>query len=240
MAADLTQQHRNAQIQLRAQAIRDYIRLWPIWQDDPATFPLLVTATLPLVRTYHRISSSLAASYYEAFRTAAGAAGASTPRLAAPVAVEQLTTSLYVTGQVMNTNALRAGQTPEQARATALARTSGAVTRQILTGGRDTILQSVHADKQALGWARVTDGDPCYFCLTLASRGAVYKTQKSASFEAHDHCACTAMPLYKDTPLPDQINEWRDVYEQAQQTLSPGAHSSTERLNAVRRLLAAA
>jgi hypothetical protein len=92
---------------------------------------------------------------------------------------------------------------------------SGRVTRHILDGGRDTIIGSVNADKQALGWARVTDGDPCYFCLTLASRGAVYKTEQTADFQAHDHCGCTAMPLWDGTDWP-ATREFREIYDAAQ------------------------
>ena len=243
-AATLTEQHRQAQLQVRSHALRNFLLLWPIWRpEDPASFGRLVTATLPLVRAYNRVSSSLAGSYYQAFRTAEGVLGVATPRLAGPIATAQVTASLYVTGQVMTRDAIAAGRTVEQAREAALVRTSGAVTRHTLQGGRDTMLQSVAADKQALGWARVTDGNPCAFCLTLASRGAVYKTEQSASFLAHDHCGCSVESVYDGTALPPLTQQWKDIYNQAQREalaageLQHGANSSAARINAVRRLL---
>lgn len=40
-----------------------------------------------------------------------------------------------------------------------------------------------------LGYARVLAGEVnCAFCAMLASRGAVYKTEQTAGFEAHDNC----------------------------------------------------
>lgn len=239
-AAALTAQFRVAQMQLRARALRDFLKLWPIWHaDDSATFGLLVTATLPLVRTYRDLSATLAASYYEAFRTAEGITGVATPRITAALTDAQLTTSLYVTGQVAEQKAMLAGQTLDEARNTALLRTSGALTRYVLQGGRDTMLASVQADKQALGWARVTDGKPCAFCAMLAGRGPVYKSDETADFRAHDHCGCVAEPFYKGSSWPGRAREFNGLYNQAirEATASGELDRGTEndQLNAFRR-----
>ncbi len=240
--ATLTEQHRRAQLQVRAQALRDFTRLWPIWKPDEAsTFGLLVTATVPLVRAYHRISASVAASYYGEFRAEENPAGAATPRLAGYVPQAQVAASLYATGQVMTRKALLGGQPVEQARETALVRTSGAVTRLVLAGGRNTLLRSVAADPTALGWARVTDSNPCAFCAMLASRGPVYKTEQSASFRAHDHCSCTVEPFYRGSDWPGRAREFRDLYNQAVRDASAAGEldkgTSNDLLNAFRRSL---
>ena len=243
-ATALTEQHRQAQLQVRNHALRDFLLLWPLWRGDQATFASLVQATLPLVRVYRQTSATLAASYYRAMRADVGVVGRPNIRLASPLDPEQITSSLYVTGQVKTRDALSGGASPEQARRAALTRVSGAVSRHVLTGGRETVLNSVAADKGAIGWARITDGNPCYFCLTLASRGAVYKTEQSASFEAHDHCGCSAMPVFdRHAEIPGHT-KWRDIYDAAQTAglesgdLQHGENSSAERLNAVRRYLA--
>jgi hypothetical protein len=246
-AQALTDQHRRAQLQLRARALRDFTRLWPIWKaTDPATFALLVTAALPLVRTYNGLSATLATSYYQALRDAEQILGTATPTLAGSVSEAQLTASLYAVGKTAERQAVLAGASPDQAIEAALTRMSGSLSRLVLQGGRDTLLASVEADKEAVGWARVTDGEPCAFCLTLASRGAVYKSEQTADFQAHDHCGCAAMPLWDGTPLPAQTARWREVYNAAQNEgessgqLQPGENSSNARTNAVRRYLAAA
>jgi hypothetical protein len=241
----LTEAHRQAQLELRARTLHDFSAIWPMWQaNDPATFDLFVKAAIPLVRAYRTLSASVAVAYYEAFRRAERIAGVPTSRLAGAIDEKQILSSLYVTGDVMNRKALASGQSPENARTTAFVRTSGAATRLVLDGGRQTILDSVDADPHAVGWARVTDGNPCYFCLTLASRGAVYKSEQTASFEAHDHCGCSAMPVYDGTDIP-QLDRWQQIYEQAQRDgidsglLEHGENSTDARLNAVRQYLAA-
>lgn len=245
--ATLTERHRQAQLQLRAHVLHDFTLIWPLWTtiNDDNSFAQLVAATLALVSGYFRLSAATAATYYQAFRTAEHVPGRATPTLATAIAEQQITTSLYVTGQVAARKALAAGQTPEQARQTALTRMSGAITRLVLDGGRQTLLGSVQADPQALGWARVTDGNPCYFCLMLASRGAVYKSEQTASFEAHDHCGCSAVPVYRGSKLPAASSEWRQLYDRAQAwgestgVLQPGENTSADRLRALRLYLEA-
>jgi hypothetical protein len=203
-----------------------------------------VVAAQPLVEHYNGLSTAAAAGYYEAVRAAEGIPGAPTPRLAAAPAAAMIKASLYVTGEQAARVALAAGQMPDTVRETTLVRTSGAITRHVLDGSRDTIIDSAHADKQAIGWARITDGNPCYFCLTLAARGAVYKSEDTAGFQAHDHCGCVAMPVWESTELPADTTRWRDLYDQAQRAgvesgaLQPGENTSAARLNAVRRYLA--
>lgn len=240
----LTEQYRQAQIQIRAQALRDFATLWTLWKGDDATFQQLVSAATVLVRAYRQISAAAATAYYTAFRQAAEAQGVFVPSLAAAIPDPQIAASLYVTGRDGLRKALAAGQSVEKAQQTALVRTSGAVGRHIVDAGRQTVIAAVHADPEAVGWARVTDGNPCYFCLTLASRGAVYKTEQTADFQAHDHCACVAMPVYKATEIPN-LGRWRSIYNDAQNQgeasglLQPGENSSKARLNAVRQYLAA-
>lgn len=241
----LAEQHRQAQLQVRARALRDFLLLWPLWTGDEASFARLVQAAKPLVTVYRNASSALASSYYTAARTADEVGGPFVPRLVASVPDSQLASSMYATGHAAARNALSSGQSAMEARKTALTRVSGALTRHVLDGGRGTILTSVQADEKALGWARVTDGNPCYFCLTLASRGAVYKSEQAADFEAHDHCGCAAMVVFsRDTEIPGR-DRWQSIYDEAQQygldesLLQPGENSSAARLNAVRRYLAA-
>jgi hypothetical protein len=84
----------------------------------------------------------------------------------------------------------------------------------VLDLGRDSIIDSVHKDTQAEAWARVTEPKPCAFCALLATRGAVYKSEKSAEFEAHDHCRCHAQPVFTGVPFEAsaQIREFQAFY----------------------------
>src|SRR5690348_14957702 len=91
----LTEQYRQAQLQIRAQALRDFTTLWPIWKGDENSFTELVTAAIALVRVYRNISAAAAASYYEAFREAAQAAGVPATVLSSTIPDGQVASSLY-------------------------------------------------------------------------------------------------------------------------------------------------
>ncbi len=239
--ATLTAQHRGAQLELRARALRDYTRLWPVWRGDAASFNALVNATVPLVTAYHQLSSATAGDYFRAFRTAEQAGGSATPVIGPGVDRDKLVSSLIVTGRITVGKAIAGGQSPQAAMRTALARTSGSVVRHVLQGGRDTLVLSTGRDRQALGWSRVTSGTPCAFCAMLASRGPVFHGEDTAEFEAHDACACTAEPAYQGSELPPASAGFRDAYNQAQRDAAAAGDlergTSNDALNAFRRSL---
>lgn len=196
----LTARHRQQQLALRAATIQQLLRLWPTldWTRLDRTFPAWVLAVGEVVQANKRTSSGLAAAYLQAFRLSEGIP-------AGPVVVtdtvdaEQLLTSLRVTALVAAKRSAAAGMTAEQAMANAFVLSSGAASRLVLEGGRDTLVESLRADSRAFGWRRVSSGRACDFCRMLVGRGAVYK-QDTSGFASHDHCGCTAEPVYKEPP----------------------------------------
>lgn len=193
----LTKGHRTAQLALRALALRQVLEIWPAFdvEDAARSWPPVEAALLAVIGERRAVSTSLAAGYFEAYRRAEGVGGVPSPVLSVfdEGAIDRARTSLQVTGYV-TTERLRALKHADPARV-ALVRVSGAVTRHVLDGGRETLLASVRGDRRARGWARVTSAEPCEFCAMLASRGAVY-TATSGAFQAHDHCGCALEPTY--------------------------------------------
>jgi hypothetical protein len=63
--------------------------------------------------------------------------------------------------------------------ADAKARLAAATERLVLDAGQQTIVQNVAADRKARGYARIPEPNACAFCLMLATRGAVYKTDRA-------------------------------------------------------------
>lgn len=121
--------------------------------------------------------------------------------------------SLNVTGPIGQKAKAARGKTERQARDESFVESSGAAARHVLTGGRQSLLTLLTDDPQVQRWIRVTDGDPCSFCAMLASRGPVYLTEDSAGFRAHDHCACTAEPVYHmDAPWPGRAQEFHKLW----------------------------
>lgn len=124
--------------------------------------------------------------------------------------------SLLVTGPGELKKQVKAGVPQRRAMQKAKAKVLGAASRQVLNGGRDVTQDLVEADDAAVGWIRVTDGDPCAFCALMASRGPVYKSDAadSGGFEAHDNCACIAKPVFsRKAPWPGRAREFRALYD---------------------------
>lgn len=106
---------------------------------------------------------------------------------------------------------------------TALSTTLGTASRIVMDGSRTTITDTIAADPVAVGWYRLTDGHPCAFCAMLASRGITYKSEKTADFQSHNDCGCTAAPAFsRDQELPDVNHEALSVYRDATRGVKSG------------------
>lgn len=192
----LTRNYRAQNIALRAQTIRDLQKLWPAldWRDLDRTYPAWFAGASALIARDRTRSAGLASLYLKAHRLQAGIPGEPAVRLAGAAPAEQVATALRVTTLVALKRSAFAGKTAEMAMRDAFVQSSGAATRLVLDAGRDTIRQTTAADPRTAGWRRVTSGG-CDFCRMLAGRGEVY-TEASADFASHDHCACSAEPVY--------------------------------------------
>lgn len=100
---------------------------------------------------------------------------------------------------------------------------------EAIRAGRDLVDQASKRDRRVVGWARVTDGNPCHFCAMLASRGAIYTSRQSAEAVSdgrpndpeglkkyHPGCHCQVVPVYSRndflTPEARRLSrEWKDV-----------------------------
>ncbi|SIL72062.1 Uncharacterised protein [Mycobacteroides abscessus subsp. abscessus] len=86
------------------------------------------------------------------------------------------------------------------------------------------------AERKAIGYARMTDDNPCYFCAVLASQGAVYLNANSFDrsnsvvrdikrdgkvvahrpfvgdglVKVHDHCRCQLRPVFREADKMDE------------------------------------
>lgn len=238
----LTALQRRLQLALRALTLQDVIAVWrlldPVALDE--SWPGVETALLRIVQARRAQSALLAARYIAAFRAAELGTADTPPIPPVPADDDAVRVSLAVTGrETIRRLAPIPDQAPpgvvEQASRTALTRVAGAVSRHVLDGGRETVLGAVAADRQALGWARVAGGGACAFCRMLASRGPAYRTQRTAGFQAHDHCACGIEPVYRrDAAWPPNSERFRREWDEVTAGLSGRAA-----LNAYRRSLAA-
>ena len=205
----LTEQHRILQRRLAALTVAQMRQLWRLLDPEnlPASSEDWLTATVAMIERNHAASAALSARYFVQFRQTEVRDGAFQLPPAPILDREQATTSLTVTGISRVAQGKAAVDTA-----------AAAAVRLVLNGGRGTLVDAVEADPVALGWIRVTDGDPCAFCALLASRGPTFKSQGSAGFQAHDSCACTAEPVYdRNTEWPGRNREWADLYSEVAQ-----------------------
>jgi len=230
----LTEAHRLAQLGISRAALRDILAVWRLLDPSnvDSTFPGYARAAEIILAEYKRRSANAAAAYIRAFREAEGVSGQVDVALLERLSRQQAMTSLLVTGPVTIKTATREGHPEERASNLALTATLGAVTRLVLQGARDTIVETVKRDREALGFARVTDGNPCYFCAMLASRGAVYKSRSTADFQPHDRCGCQPEPVYSDSnyKIPGRAAEFAALWEESTQ-----GYSGKDAINAFRR-----
>lgn len=190
----LADQHRWAQLALRAATIRDLLRIWPAFRiaDIAGSWPTLEPALVALIQARGRLSGSLAAGYFTANRVAAAVGGDAVARLAAIPTADDIIPGLRVVGPANAGRQLAKGRDPRVVADATLVNVSGEVSRQVLDVGRATLVGSLALDPHRPQVRRVTDSDPCKWCSDQASR----TYPPTDRFPAHAHCACFPAPVY--------------------------------------------
>ncbi|SCL33035.1 hypothetical protein GA0070616_4618 [Micromonospora nigra] len=240
-AEQVADEYRRLQSQLSGEAAARVTVAYETLLDPlrlDATFPVYAEAVAEIIAQARRSSVLLAGSFYIAHREALRVFD-EVPALAYAGAIPRarLWTSLLVTGPVRVKRMVARGASPAQAAAGGRSATERATIRHVTSAGRDTVRGTSGRDRLALGWARVTDGDPCYFCAMLASRGPAYKTAQTAGEDDpyHDGCGCVVAPVYRRSdPWPGQAREYAALWKDATAGLS-----GRDAVNAFRRALEA-
>lgn len=131
---------------------------------------------------------------------------------------EQIRRSLEVVGPFAHTNKMRdirrldikpaEMRNLERAVRTDIASAITASTmRHAQSAARNTIQEVVRQDRVALGYVRVTQAKPCFFCAMLASRGLVFSEDSfdmsdprftgPGTAKVHDNCTCHLAPVWR-------------------------------------------
>jgi hypothetical protein len=218
----ITERHRRAQV---AVATRLTARLRAAWSfldvaDIDATRTLWLAVSADVLRDEHAESVARSDGYFSDFRRAEVGA----PLATAPTTLELPTAaivSLDVLGPVAIKQKIAAGIPPATAKTTAFSELARTAQLHVLDGGRATLERRTRSDRRALGYQRVTDGDPCYFCAMLASRGPVYSKNSFRNAKVHGGCGCTLEPVYsRDGAWAAVASQWSDLWETATKGLS--------------------
>lgn len=195
----------NARVESLVQSeVFDLLRT--VGTSSPEAAQGLLSDILPqLVNEYGEIAQVAAAEWYEATYGARAYLAPSTPTAAVQANVRYNATGLY---QGDPTKAL----------------TDMAVqaVKHVRNQGRDVITTS--AQRNGARWARIPrGGKTCAFCLTLASRDAVYLSERTASVsrrtgeDYHGDCRCEVVQLdrFSDYPEGYDPDAYYEIYNEA-------------------------
>lgn len=174
--------------------------LWPSLDllNLRKSLPAFKAAVVREVQQHAQASATMAARQYRQQRVAAGVGAGFTPRPADPPPVEQIAQAVDWAVQPLWSAEVLADPTMagSTAVADAKARLAASAERLVLDTGRNTVIDNAQTDRKAKGWARVPEPDACSFCLMLATRGAVYRSEATADFTSHDNCRCHVEPVF--------------------------------------------
>jgi hypothetical protein len=198
MVNALTQRHRAQQLLLRRATQAQIDKIWAtlVFEDLDGSYPRFALLASQVVERNRLTSSGLASSYVRNFRKALRVGGELEILTAEPLVVDQFNAALHTTSVAALKSATENRVPEATAVANALTETRGAMARLVLNAGRETVTRTTVNDSRAAGWQRVLGGGGCDFCRMLSSRGDVY-SEETAGFEAHDHCGCSAEPVYR-------------------------------------------
>ncbi|WNN93960.1 capsid maturation protease and VIP2-like ADP-ribosyltransferase toxin [Arthrobacter phage Nitro] len=213
--------------------------------DLDGTSATYLRSALALVGAGRGLAVKTATDYYGAAKRGAGF-DTVVPLLPAPqMDLAMAAQALLVNGPISVKKQLASGVGLIAAMDAAKAQTLRVGKRLVLEAPRKHLIELSSKDKDALGWARVSDGQPCHFCAMLVGRGPVY-SEETVRFRAHNGCGCSVRPFFKGeadggwspdakalrnlwdgvdehgNPLPGRtpgttltINEWREFYGHA-------------------------
>lgn len=235
---DLTRAHKAYQSSIAAVSAIEARLLWAGLNVDDidGSTPAWLAATSAVVNRQVEVSQDAAAIYFGSYSAAETGRAADAVRVAPIVATPAV---LYFAGPVRIKTLIKGGMDPVEAHAKSLTKLAGAAHRQTLMAGRLTVAKSTAQDRRAIGWRRVTDGNPCAFCAMLASRGAVYRDNISAAgFDYHFECNCTPEAEYSTWVPTEQEEVYLDSYQRALGDLSREGrpHTAKNILAAMRRV----
>lgn len=216
----VVQEHYAAQLGLSAAIVKAVSRLGsPRPTDEAAT----------LAQQFSQAAIALAADYYGDARSFARVSGSYTPPVIAPW--DEASLKAYIDTALKSfEQQLRTDTADFDAQVDQL------VAQMALDAGSREIFAAIENDPKPTRFARVTRPGACAFCLMLAARGAVYRTEQTAGFRAHTFpglCQCDVEPVWnvQGYEPPAHIRAAQSLYADA----TDNSMTPAEKRNAFRR-----
>ena len=209
----LTDAHRIAQVKVRNQVEREAKKAMKLLDlDNISGSWAWKLDLLQIMRDGYTDSVKLATTYMETFPEVD--AGITEQIIVSPFSARDADVIINAEGVAAIKKGIKAGELPEQAAARVASSLAAAAAQQAIAGGRNLIDSTVRYSGRSGQYRRVGGSSLCAFCAMLVGRGPVY-SQTTGYFRSHDHCGCTAEPVYGEWVPTDQEALWRDAYRQA-------------------------
>lgn len=227
----LTEEHRLAQLAIGARAALNSEALWQLLDPldiDGSRARWVAASTHAAELTFN--TSVTAASLYVTSYQAVEVPGSDRVVLQPRFDKRRVARDLDLAGPQYVKSLIGRGYSPHEAKQYAHSRILGVGRKHAMDGGRGLIDSTASNDRRSIGYRRVTGPDPCTFCAMLASRGAVFGSQRQHSVYSseetallrasdgqkyHLHCNCSAEIVYGDwVPTPEE-QRYVDAYERA-------------------------
>lgn len=198
---------------LVALAMRDLVAFWRQLDttDARAATEAVRAVVAELGPAYAFAAGGVTADWYDELRDEAQVRAPYRARVAEPPNAERLEIlARWSTGSLF-------GADPDDR--LALSKLAGGLQRVVADGSRDTVAWNVREDPAGPMYARHTSGRACAFCRMLATRGPVYRSERTAGGDYHDDCHCVAVPVWDVDAHedPPYVEEWREQYAAARE-----------------------
>lgn len=203
--------------QLRMLAQRELLDWW-VGTDDMPFFErreFLPQYFADIVETYGAQAAEAAADYLFLQRSLdEDLAGLAFPDIADPVTYAQAEAAFksVMRADEVTYAAMLNGDPKAFARAeaTSLKKLQGTLNRLVLEPSRATVEKASRGSGSV--FARLPEPQACTWCLMLATRGAVYRSQSVAGGQYHDNCRCLAIEVKNFADLPQINKDLEDVW----------------------------
>lgn len=195
--AEMLAEFRSAQRGLVVLAKADLLVFWSTLEpaNAVATSAALQTFMPQLITEYGDVAATVAADFFDTAREGANVKRAYRAVISDPVPTEAVQANVRY-----NLKPLFGKSNPDQA----LSNLNLVTDKAVKASGRNTIELNVERDPAQARFARVPTGaQTCKFCLMLASRGAIYLSQKTADDGYHGDCDCQPTPIWDENDFPD-------------------------------------
>ncbi|ALY07326.1 MuF-like minor capsid protein [Mycobacterium phage Kahlid] len=241
LAAWYATQHVERQEQIAATTTAGLALLWPIinFGDLDGSTPAWLHATTLQIKTGWDESANAAFEYVQQALFANEPDATPPVKAAVKFPAQEIQTAMRVRGPVEVKRQVARAKPESEAMEAGKSASQAVGATKATDGGRSEVLQFVQREAprrlkqgKAIGYARKTDNNPCYFCAILASQGAVY--YKETAFadsssklrevkwssnrdkgarrafigdgpaKVHDNCQCTMRPVFSEKDKWDE------------------------------------